>query len=90
MRVRRVERKAPPPTPRLTSDFQLALGQGLPQLVDSPTRVSPRVKGGRAADVQRQDPLVVGHQELGIFADLHLVLHPDHLGLLSGADKDAA
>lgn len=37
-------------------------------------------------DVQHHDPLVVGHQELGIFANSHLVLHPDDLQLWVASD----
>lgn len=64
-----------------TSNLQLALHFILPEIIDGPAGVSAPVKRARLADIQSQHALVVLHQELGVFTDDHLVLHPNDLWL---------
>lgn len=71
----------------LTSDVQFAFSQGLPQFVEGTAGIGPGIKGRRPADVQRQDALVVGYEEFGVFMDFHLVLHPHHLRLGKGTGE---
>lgn len=64
-----------------TSNLQLAFHLILPEIIDGPAGVSAPVKCAWLTDIQSQHALVVLHQELGVFTDDHIVLHPNDLWL---------
>lgn len=64
-----------------TSNLQLAFHFILPKIIDGSAGVSAPIEQAWLADIQSQHTLIVLHQELGVFTDDHIVLHPNDLWL---------
>lgn len=65
----------------LTFDLQPAIHRCLSQHIDGLAGVDPRIKGTGFPDLQSADSLLRKGTVLGVTFDVHVVFHPDDLGL---------
>lgn len=64
-----------------TSDLEFTFHLGHAKVINGPARVHPSIEQTRLTDVEGENALIILHDELGVTADDHFILHPDDLRL---------